>query len=78
MTTATTGMTVREVSQSLDRPVDRSTVGRWVTRGVLSPSGERVFLRAKRLGGRLVVKQEAMAAFLAALNPDGGERAVAP
>ena len=70
MTTAAIGLTLREISRSLDRTVDRSTVGRWVRRGVLAPDGGRVRLAAKRLGGRLVVTREALEAFLAALNPD--------
>ena len=78
MTTAAIGLTLREISRSLDRTVDRSTVGRWVRRGVLAPDGRRVYLRARRLGGRLVVTREALDNFLAALNPSQTERAVSP
>jgi hypothetical protein len=69
MTMAAVSMTLLEISRSLDRTVDRSTVGRWVRRGVLASNGCRVYLRARRLGGRLVVTREALEAFLAALNP---------
>jgi hypothetical protein len=69
MTTAADVLTIAEIRRSLARPLDRSTVGRWVLCGVLAPDGRRVYLRARRLGGRLVVTREALDAFLSALNP---------
>jgi hypothetical protein len=68
-------MTIAEIRGSLDRPVDRATVARWVRRGILAPDGRRVYLRAKRLGGRLMVTRNSLDEFLAALNPAAAERA---
>jgi hypothetical protein len=46
-----------------------STVWRWITQGVRSPSGDTVRLEALRLGGRWVTSREAIQRFAEALTP---------
>jgi hypothetical protein len=46
-----------------------STLLRWITHGVSAPSGERVRLRASRLGSRWLTSREAIAEFMEALTP---------
>ena len=43
-----------------------TTVFRWIQKGVLLPSGERVKLEAVRLGNRYFTSEEALARFVAA------------
>lgn len=51
-------------------PVALSTGLRWHHRGIIGPSGERVFLEAKKVGGVLYVTPAAAERFVAALNAD--------
>jgi hypothetical protein len=52
-----------------DKPLHFSTLVRWITRGVRSPSGEVVRLEAARLGGRWVSSLEALQRFTDRLTP---------
>jgi hypothetical protein len=45
------------------------TVVRWTVRGVLGPGGERVRLKAVRVGGRWATTEEWIAEFFARLVP---------
>src|SRR6202034_1848318 len=47
-----------------------STAWRWITRGLSLPTGERVRLRASRLGRQWVTSHEALAEWMAALTPN--------
>jgi hypothetical protein len=52
------------------RPVRVATLTRWITDGVHGRDGDRIKLRAKRLPGRWVVTDEAVAEFIEALTKD--------
>jgi hypothetical protein len=54
----------------LGRPVNPSTIWRWIREGVVLPSGERVRLEGVRVGGRWLTSVEALARFAAAQTPD--------
>jgi hypothetical protein len=59
-----------------DKPVTLGCLLRWITRGVIGPSGERVRLEAARLGGRWITTPGAIRRFVAAQTPVlDGERA---
>jgi hypothetical protein len=60
------------------RPVNPSTVWRWITEGVRLPDGTRVRLEAARVGGRWLTSAPALARFMAAQTPRLGEPAPAP
>jgi Protein of unknown function (DUF1580) len=49
-----------------DRPVNPSTVWRWISGGVKLPDGSRVKLGAVRLSGRWLTSVEAIERFIAA------------
>jgi hypothetical protein len=53
-----------------DRPVNPSTVWRWISAGVKLPDGRRVKLGAVRLSGRWLTSVEAIERFIAAQTPD--------
>jgi len=55
---------------SQDEGVHAASVHRWIRRGVLGPNGDRIRLRASRIGGRWFVEDEDWAAFCASLNAD--------
>jgi hypothetical protein len=52
-----------------NRPVNLSTLLRWVLSGVKGPSGETIRLEAVRLGGRWVTSREALQRFAERLTP---------
>jgi len=52
------------------RPVHVATLTRWITDGVRGREGEHIRLKAKRLPGRWVVTDEAVAEFIDALTKD--------
>lgn len=52
------------------RPVNLSTILRWVLDGVRLPNGARIRLEAIRLGGRWITSVEAMERFAARQTPD--------
>ena len=52
------------------RPVQVATLTRWITDGVRGRDGGPIKLRAKRLPGRWVVTDEAVAEFIEALTDD--------
>jgi hypothetical protein len=52
------------------RPVRVSTLTRWITDGVRGRDGVPIRLKAKRLPGRWVVADEAVAEFIEALTDD--------
>src|SRR5688572_1327869 len=54
------------------RPMHRSAVWRWVSKGLRGPVGERVRLEAVRIGRRWVTSHEGLARFFARLTPDPG------
>ena len=70
------------------RPVDLSTVMRWITKGVLSPNPQtdgqegRVRLEAVRIGGRWCTSRQALQRFIERLTPaevaGGGDRGDLP
>lgn len=51
-------------------PVHLSTAMRWINRGVLAANGERVFLRAVRIGGTTYLRPADAERFILALNAD--------
>jgi hypothetical protein len=51
------------------RKTHPSTLWRWVNQGARSPSGERIFLEAVRLGGRWLTSVAALQRFAEALTP---------
>jgi hypothetical protein len=55
-----------------DRPVNPSTIWRWINEGVKLPDGQRVRLEAARLGGRWLTSIPALARFLEAQTPHLG------
>jgi hypothetical protein len=60
------------------RPVNPSTVWRWVFVGVRLPGGRRVRLDAVRLSGRWLTSVEAIERFIRAQTPRLGETAGTP
>lgn len=67
-------LSVREVARRFPgcrgaKHLNEGTVGRWITFGVLGPTGKRVRLHANRIGGRWFTTPTALEAFAAALNP---------
>jgi len=60
------------------RPVNPSTVWRWVFTGVRLPDGRRVRLDAVRLSGRWLTSVEAIERFVAAQTPRLDEAAGTP
>ena len=52
------------------RRVQVATLTRWITDGVRDRDGDRIKLRAKRLPGRWVVTDEAVAEFIESLTKD--------
>jgi len=57
------------------RPVNPSTVWRWISSGVKLSGGRRVKLGAVRLSGRWLTSVEALARFIEAQTPDLGNGA---
>jgi hypothetical protein len=51
------------------RPVNPTTVSRWITEGICLPDGRRVRLDAVRVGGRWLTSVEALNRFAAAQTP---------
>jgi Protein of unknown function (DUF1580) len=51
------------------RPVNPSTVWRWLTEGVRLPSGRRLRLEAARVGGRWLTSAAAIERFIRAQTP---------
>lgn len=49
--------------------VHRSTLLRWITRGVTAVDGSRVRLEAAKLGDRFVTSRQAVVRFMEALTP---------
>jgi hypothetical protein len=47
-----------------------ATVSRWVTRGILTKTGERVYLEVERIGGVPFTTEDKLAEFFARLNPE--------
>jgi hypothetical protein len=52
-----------------DRPVTLSCLLRWITIGVIGPSGERIKLEAARLAGKWVTTPGAIRRFVAEQTP---------
>src|SRR5262245_46496679 len=52
-----------------DRPVNPSTVWRWISAGVKLPGGRRIRLGAIRLSGRWLTSVEAIERFITAQTP---------
>jgi hypothetical protein len=46
------------------RPLNPSTVFRWITDGVRAPGGRRIRLEGVRLGGRWLTSEQALARFI--------------
>jgi hypothetical protein len=63
-----------------NRPVNLSTILRWVLDGVRLPSGGTVRLQAVRMGGRWLTSKEALQRFADAQTPrlDGRPEETAP
>src|SRR5688572_6295524 len=59
------------------RPLHRSAIWRWVTKGLPGPVGQRVRLEAVRVGRRWVTSHEALARFFAGLTPDARQHEAA-
>ncbi|MES2208564.1 MAG: helix-turn-helix domain-containing protein [Chloroflexota bacterium] len=64
---ASSDLTVDEAAAEIRR--HRGTVENWIRAGVVV-AGRRVKLAAVRVGGRYTVPRAALAAFVAACNPD--------
>jgi hypothetical protein len=60
------------------RPVNFSTIYRWIFTGVRAPDGERVKLEAIRLGGRYLVSREAIERFIERLSTHDVEVSTPP
>jgi hypothetical protein len=61
------------------RPVNPSTIWRWISNGVKLPDGRRVKLGAVRLSGRWLTSVEAIERFIAAQTPaPAGDTAPTP
>lgn len=56
--------------------VHETTVRRWSRLGVLSTSGQRVFLRSMRIGRRLYTTQEWLEQFIAHCSADDTPRVI--
>jgi hypothetical protein len=52
------------------RPVNQSTVFRWITAGVKLSSNRRLRLEAARVGGRWLTSAQAVERFIRAQTPD--------
>src|SRR5215470_1017100 len=61
-----------------DRPVNPSTVWRWISAGVKLPDGRRVKLGAVRLSGRWLTSIEAIERFIAAQTPAPADDTASP
>jgi hypothetical protein len=61
-----------------DRPVNPSTIWRWIASGVRVPGGGRVRLGAVRLSGRWLTSIEAIERFVAAQTPHPDDAASPP
>src|SRR5262249_39553753 len=55
------------------KPVNPSTIFRWITNGVQLPGGARLRLEARRVGGRWLTSREAVQTFIAAQTPRGDD-----
>jgi hypothetical protein len=76
-------MSIDQVAKSLrgtnGNPISFSTVWRWVLKGINGANGERVRLRAIRLGGRYLISERDLEEFTAALSAiEPGVRKRAP
>jgi hypothetical protein len=56
-------------SARLGRPVTLSCLVRWISRGVLGPDGQRVYLEAARLGGKWITTPAALSRFVERQTP---------
>lgn len=61
-----------------DRPVNPSTVFRWITVGIRFADGQRIRLDAVRLGGRWLTSGQALARFMAAQTPQAEGKPARP
>lgn len=61
-------LTAKQVSNMCQSKPTTSTVHRWATDGVLSPSGVRVFLKRIREGGLYMFRAVDVTEFLNATN----------
>jgi hypothetical protein len=72
-------LTLKDISDQLPQSrggrVSPITITRWIVRGVLLRSGERLKLRAVRTPGRWLVEPENFRTFLDALTKDRTEHA---
>ena len=69
------GHAVTEIASGLGRHT--ATVYTWIKAGVIGPDGNRVFLKAQRIGGRLYVPEANLQRFIDELNPPPGPATVA-
>lgn len=72
-TTTPTMMTVAQVARSIPgrdgtKGIHPSAITRWVTTGIPARNGQRVKLAAIRVGGRWLIRPDALDAFFAALG----------
>jgi hypothetical protein len=56
-------------SNRAGKPVNFSTVLRWILRGVKNPIGQLVRLEGARIGGRWLTSKQALERFALALTP---------
>jgi hypothetical protein len=52
------------------RPINPTTIFRWITSGVRLPDGTRLRLEARRVGGRWLTSREAIKRFIDAQTPN--------
>ena len=62
------GMDIKGVAMQLDKGY--STINRWLHEGVVNrQTGERIYMKYERDGGRIVISREAVSEFVKALQP---------
>ena len=61
-----------------NRPVNPSTIFRWIKDGVRLPDGRSVHLEAARVGGRWLTSEQALARFIGAQTPAVGQPTPVP
>lgn len=52
-----------------EKPINFSTVYRWVLKGIVGPGRKRIRLEAVRVGGRWITSREAIQRFVERLTP---------
>ena len=62
--------------RSGDKPLHRSTLHRWMTKGAKTADGRVVRLESVRVGGQRMTTQEALQRFLGAMSGDGSGAAL--